>query len=78
MVAIVVVAAAVALPAAAAPERPGPDNFGQAFAEAVKSSELAVGDLVFKIAPPSDRKTIEIVVKHDASLVLKSASDGDR
>ena len=34
--------------------------------------ELVVGDLVFKIAPPGDRKTIEIVVERDASLVLKA------
>ena len=35
-------------------------------------SELVVGDLVFQIAPPGDRKTIEIVVERDASLVLKA------
>ena len=35
-------------------------------------SELVVGDLVFEIAPPGDRKTIEIVVERDASLVLKA------
>jgi len=35
-------------------------------------SELVVGDLVFLIAPPGDRKTIEIVVERDASLVLKA------
>ena len=34
--------------------------------------ELIVGDLVFEIAPPGDRKTIEIVVERDASLVLKA------
>ena len=34
--------------------------------------ELVVGDLVFLIAPPGDRKTIEIVVERDASLVLKA------
>ena len=34
--------------------------------------ELVVGDLVFQIAPPGDRKTIEIVVERDASLVLKA------
>jgi len=33
---------------------------------------LVVGDLVFEIAPPSDRKTIEIIVERDASLVLKA------
>ena len=33
---------------------------------------LTVGDLVFEIAPPSDRKTIEIIVERDASLVLKA------
>ncbi|MXW60631.1 MAG: M48 family metallopeptidase [Acidimicrobiaceae bacterium] len=35
---------------------------------------LVVGDLVFEIAPPSDRKTIEIIVERDASLVLKAPS----
>ena len=35
-------------------------------------SELVVGDLVFQIAPPGDRKTIEIVIERDASLVLKA------
>ena len=34
--------------------------------------ELVVGDLVFKVAPPSQRKTIEIIVERDASLVLKA------
>ena len=33
---------------------------------------LVVGDLVFAIAPPADRTTIEIVVERDASLVLKA------
>ena len=33
---------------------------------------LVVGDLVLEIAPPSDRKTIEIIVERDASLVLKA------
>ena len=33
---------------------------------------LVVGDLVLEVAPPSDRKTIEIVVERDASLVLKA------
>ena len=33
---------------------------------------LAVGDLVFAVAPPADRTTIEIVVERDASLVLKA------
>ena len=33
---------------------------------------LAVGDLVLQVAPPGDRKTIEIVVERDASLVLKA------
>ena len=33
---------------------------------------LVVADLVFEIAPPSDRKTIEIIVERDASLVLKA------
>ena len=34
--------------------------------------ELVVGDLVFEIALPGNRKTIEIVVERDASLVLKA------
>ena len=34
--------------------------------------QLVVGDLVFKVAPPRQRKTIEIVVERDASLVLKA------
>lgn len=34
--------------------------------------ELVVGDLLFKVAPPRDRTTIEIVVERDASLVLKA------
>ena len=33
---------------------------------------LTVGDLVFEVAPPSDRKTIEIIVERDASLLLKA------
>ena len=33
---------------------------------------LVVGDLMLKVAPPGNRKTIEIVVERDASLVLKS------
>ena len=34
--------------------------------------ELVVGDLVFKVAPPRQGKTIEIIVERDASLVLKA------
>ena len=34
--------------------------------------ELVVGDLLFKVAPPRQRKTIEIVVERDASLILKA------
>ena len=34
--------------------------------------ELVVGDLLFKVAPPRERTTIEIVVERDASLVLKA------
>ena len=34
--------------------------------------ELVVDDLLFKVAPPRERKTIEIVVERDASLVLKA------
>ena len=33
---------------------------------------LVVGDLVLKVAPPGNRKTIEVVVERDASLVLKA------
>ena len=33
---------------------------------------LVVGDLVLQVAPPSERKTIEIVVERDASLTLKA------
>lgn len=33
---------------------------------------LVVGDLVLQVAPPGDRRTIEIVVERDASLVLKA------
>ncbi len=35
-------------------------------------SSLVVGDLVLQVDPPSDRKTIEIVVERDASLLLKA------
>ena len=34
--------------------------------------ELVVGDLIFQVAPPRERKTIEIVVERNASLVLKA------
>ena len=34
--------------------------------------QLVVGDLVFKVASPRQRKTIEITVERDASLVLKA------
>ena len=34
--------------------------------------ELVVGDLTFHLAPPGARKTIEIVIERDASLVLKA------
>ena len=34
--------------------------------------QLVVGDLVLQVAPPSGRKTIEIVVERDASLTLKA------
>ena len=34
--------------------------------------KLVVGDLQLEIAPPTNRKTIEIVVERDASLVLKA------
>ncbi|WP_420621816.1 M48 family metallopeptidase [Candidatus Poriferisodalis sp.] len=33
---------------------------------------LVVGDLVLQVEPPSDRKTFEIVVERDASLLLKA------
>ena len=35
-------------------------------------SSLVVGDLELQVDPPSDRKTIEIVVERDASLLLKA------
>ena len=35
-------------------------------------NQLAVGDLVLQVAPPSDGKTIEIVVERDASLTIKA------
>ena len=34
--------------------------------------QLIVGDLIFQVAPPRERKTIEITVERDASLVLKA------
>ena len=34
--------------------------------------QLVVGDLVLQVSPPSDRKTIEIVVERDASLTIKA------
>ena len=34
--------------------------------------ELVVGELVFKVAPPRQGKTIEIIVERDASLVIKA------
>ena len=34
--------------------------------------ELVVGDLALTVAPPKERKTIEIVVERDASLVIKA------
>ena len=34
--------------------------------------ELVVGDLIFHVAPPRERKTIEIIIERDASLVLKA------
>ena len=34
--------------------------------------ELVVGDLTFQVAPPRQRKTIEIIVERDASLLLKA------
>ena len=36
---------------------------------------LVVGDLVLKVAPPSNRKTIEIVVERDASLTLQAPTN---
>ena len=35
-------------------------------------SSLLVGDLTLEVAPPGDRKTIEVIVERDASLVLKA------
>ena len=34
-------------------------------------SSLVVGDLTFVVAPPTDRRTIEIIVERDATLQLK-------
>ena len=34
--------------------------------------ELVVGDLVFRVSPPRQGKTIEIIVERDASLVIKA------
>jgi predicted metal-dependent hydrolase len=39
---------------------------------------LAVGDLVFTIAPPTDRTTLEIMVDRDASLVLRVPAEVSR
>ena len=36
---------------------------------------LVVGDLVLEVAPPSNRKTIEIVVERDASLTLQAPTN---
>lgn len=73
------VAAAAPVPAAAVAPPDGVGGVGgrvvqQAAAVALLHDlpELVVGDLVFGIAPPGDRKTIEIVVERDASLVLKA------
>ena len=48
---------------------PAPDNAATPLHDL---PALVVGDLVLAVAPPSDRKTIEIVVERDASLVLKA------
>ena len=53
--------------------RPPPDTGTDAATTPLHDlSALVVGDLVLAVAPPSDRKTIEIVVERDASLVLKA------
>lgn len=39
---------------------------------------LTVGDLVFAIAPMTDRKTLEIMVDRDASLVLRAPAEASR
>ena len=39
---------------------------------------LTVGDLVFAIAPMTDRKTLEITVDRDASLVLRAPAEASR
>ncbi len=39
---------------------------------------IAVGDLVFTIAPMTDRKTLEIMVDRDASLVLRAPAEASR
>ena len=54
---------------------PAPDTAPATDAAAVPLHDLlalVVGDLVLAVAPPNDRKTIEIVVERDASLVLKA------
>lgn len=33
---------------------------------------LTAGDLVFSIAPPTDRTTLEITIDRDASLILRA------
>ena len=39
---------------------------------------LTAGDLVFTIAPPTDRTTLEITVDRDASLILRAPTCASR
>lgn len=43
-----------------------------------KLESLTAGDLVFTIAPPTDRKTLEITVDRDASLILRAPTCASR
>jgi predicted metal-dependent hydrolase len=47
-------------------------------AEVHTLGSIAVGDLVFTIAPMTDRKTLEITVDRDASLVLRAPAEATR
>ena len=60
-------------PTIASANTPAPDTAPDSAATPLHDlPALVVGDLVLAVAPPSDRKTIEIVVERDASLVLKA------
>jgi predicted metal-dependent hydrolase len=47
-------------------------------AEVHTLASIAVGDLVFTIAPVTGRKTLEITVDRDASLVLRAPAEASR